>query len=50
MLYGLLAFVSLLLTVFCIYSYISSANVLALVGGIAGVMRPASDDDDAGHV
>jgi len=34
MLYGLLAFVSLLLTIFCVYSYISSANVLALVGAI----------------
>ncbi len=32
--FGLLAFVSLLLTVFCIYTYISSANVLALVGAI----------------
>ena len=34
MLYGLLAFVSLLLTIFSIYSYISSANTLALIGAI----------------
>lgn len=32
--YGLLAFVSLILTVLCIYAYISSANTLALIGGI----------------
>lgn len=32
--YGLLAFVSLLLLVGCLYLYISSANTLALVGGI----------------
>ncbi|HEX6280326.1 MAG TPA: hypothetical protein VFZ49_09990 [Pyrinomonadaceae bacterium] len=32
--YGLLAFVSLLATIFCIYFYISSANTLALIGGI----------------
>ena len=34
MLYGLLAFVSLLLTIFSIYTYISSASTLALIGAI----------------
>jgi hypothetical protein len=34
MLYGLLAFVSLLVTIFSFYSYINSNNTLALVGAI----------------
>ena len=34
MLYGLLAFVSLLVTIFSIYTYISSNNTLALVAAI----------------
>ena len=34
MLYGLLAFVSLLVTIFSIYSYINSNSTLALIGAI----------------
>lgn len=34
MLYGLLAFVSLLVTIFSIYTYINSNNTLALVAAI----------------
>ena len=34
MLYGLLAFVSLLVTIFSFYSYINSNNTLALVAAI----------------
>ena len=34
MLYGILAFVSLLVTIFSVYTYISSNNTLALVGAI----------------
>ena len=34
MLYGLLAFVSLLVTIFSIYTYISSNNTLALIAAI----------------